>query len=170
MNDEQETKMENPGTNWTIDADRMVAAADKYFMADDRSCSEAILRTGCEALGIQSDLIPDIALGLGGGIGLQGHVCGAISGAALVISLAMAKKVPDYSARKMATYEAVGRVCKTLEKQLGSVQCRQLCGLDLTQLEGLQKLMGGVKADKCAGFVKETASVLAEELRRIAAR
>jgi hypothetical protein len=97
---------------------------------------------------------------------LQGHVCGAVSGAALVISLAMAKKVPDYAARKMATYEAAGRLCKALANRWGSVQCRQMCDLDLTQIEGLQKLVGGVKADKCAGFVKDTARALAEELRR----
>lgn len=161
--------MRNQSLGWKIDEERMAAAADRYFMVDDLCCSEAILRTGCEALGIECDLLPDIALGLGGGIGLQGHVCGAISATALVISLAMAKKVPDYSARKMATYEAAGRVCKTLEKRCGSVQCRQMCGLDLTGLEGLQKLMGGVKADKCAGFVKEAARALAEELSRIAA-
>jgi C_GCAxxG_C_C family probable redox protein len=147
----------------------MASAADKVFMTDDRSCSEAILGSGCEALGIKSELIPDIALGFGGGFGLQGHVCGAVSGAAMVLSLAMAKKAPDYSARKMATYQAVGRLCKTLERQWGSLQCRQMCDLDLTRLEGLQKLMGGVKAEKCAGFVKDTARALADELRRIAA-
>jgi hypothetical protein len=43
-----------------------------------------------------------------------------------------------------------------------------MCDLDLTQPDGLQKLMGGVMADKCAGFVKETARVMAEELIRIA--
>ena len=153
---------------WLIDGERMAAAADRYFMVDDRCCGEAILKAGCEAMRIESDLLPDIALGLGGGIGLQGHVCGAVSGAALVVSLAMAKKTPDYGERKMATFEAAGRVCKELEKRWGSAECRQMCDLDLTQPEGLQKLMGGVKAQKCAGFVKDTARALAEELRRIA--
>ena len=161
--------MQKPELNWTIDGERMAAAADKMFMANARCCSESLLATGCDALGIKNDLIPDIILGLGGGFGLQGHVCGSVSGAVLVISLAMAKKVPDYAARKMATYEAAGRLCKTLEKRWGSVQCRQLCGLDLTRPEGLAKLMGGVKAEKCAGFVKDAARALAEELSRIAA-
>jgi C_GCAxxG_C_C family probable redox protein len=85
--------------------------------------------------------IPDIALGLGGGVGLQGHVCGAVSGASLVVSLAMAKRVPEYSARKLATFEAAGRVCEELERRFGSVECRQMCGLDLTSPQGLEKLI-----------------------------
>ena len=167
--DAKKTNVQNSGVKWRIDGDRMASAADKYFMVDERCCGESILKAGCEAIGVKSDLFPDIALGLGGGIGLQGHTCGAVSAAALVVSLAMAKKTPDYSARKMATFEAAGRVCKELEKRLGSVQCRKMCKLDLTRPTGLEKLMGGVKAEKCAGFVKETARVLAKELRQIAA-
>lgn len=159
--------MQTCDKRWSIDVERMVKAADTFFMIDERSCSEALLKAGCEAIGIAGDWLPDIALGLGGGIGLQGHVCGAVSGAALVISLAMANKVPAYAARRMPTHEAAGRVCKELERRFGSLQCRQICGLDLTQPEGIQKLFGGVKTEKCADFVREAARVLAEELHRI---
>ena len=152
---------------WAIDREQMAALADRYFMVDERCCGESILKSGCEALGIRSELFPDIALGLGGGIGLQGHVCGAVSAAALVVSLALAKKTPDYGSRKMATFQAAGRVCAALEKRFGSVECRQMCGLDLTTGEGLGRLMSGVKAEKCAGFVKETARVLADELSAV---
>ena len=161
-------KMHKTELEWTTDGVRLATAADKHFMAEKRSCGEAILQAGCEALGIDNELIPDIALGLGGGIGLQGHVCGAVSGAALTISLAMAKKVPDYAARKMATFEAVGRCCRDVERRLGSAQCRQLCELDLTHPDELRKHVDEGKAEKCAGIVKEVAHVLAEELRRIA--
>jgi C_GCAxxG_C_C family probable redox protein len=165
----KKTKQPKPDLGWTIDGAQMAAAADEFFMVDERCCGEAVLRCGCQAMGIESDLIPDIALGFGGGVGLQGHLCGAVSGAVLAVALAMAKKTPDYAARKMATFQAAGRVCKALKKQWGSVECRQLCELDLTTPEGLGKLMGGVKAERCAGFVKDAARELAKELRHIAA-
>jgi C_GCAxxG_C_C family probable redox protein len=165
----KKTKSATPQLGWITDGERLAAAADQYFMADERCCGESVLKAGCEAIGVKSELLPDIALGLGGGVGLQGHVCGAVSGAAVVISLAMAKKTPDYATRKMATFEAAGRVCREVEQRLGSVECRQLCGLDLTKPEGLQQLLDTVKAEKCAGLVKETARVLAKELRHIAA-
>ena len=162
-------KTQKTDMGWTIDGEKMAAAADKYFMVDERCCGESVLKAGCDAMGIKCDLVPDIALGFGGGVGLQGHVCGAVSGAVLAVSVAMLKKTPDYGARKMATFEAAGRVCEELEKRWGSVECSQLCKLDLTKPEGLQKLLSSVKAEKCADFVKDAARALAKELRRIAA-
>ena len=55
-----------------IDSEGMAKAAREHFMDGKRACSESILLAGCQALGIQSELVPDVALGLAGGIGLQG--------------------------------------------------------------------------------------------------
>jgi C_GCAxxG_C_C family probable redox protein len=152
----------------TIDAEAMAAAADRYFMVDEKCCGESLLRAGAEAAGIQSDAVPDIAIGFGGGFGLQGHVCGALSGAVLALSLAISRRIKDYPTRKMAAFQAVGRMCKEFEKRFGSVVCRQLLnGLDLTTEAGLKELLATVKAKKCAGFVKDAARILAGELQAI---
>ena len=151
-----------------LDGERMAVAADHYFMVDGRCCGESVLKSGCEALGIKNDVVPDIALGLGGGMGLQGHICGAVAAAALVLSLAFANAIEDYPTRKTAVFAAVGRLCMELEKRFGSIQCRQMCGLDLTTPEGLNQLVESVKARKCAGFVKESARALAVELKALA--
>jgi C_GCAxxG_C_C family probable redox protein len=150
-----------------VDGKAMAAAADHYFMVDELCCGESVLKSGCEALGIKSDAVPQIALGFGGGLGLQGHTCGCVNAGVLVLAMALAKEIKDYPTRKMATFGAVGRFCKTIEKRWGSVQCRQLIGLDLTTEAGLNQLLDKVKAEKCAGFVKDTMRVLAEELRSI---
>lgn len=60
-----------------------------------------------------------------------------------------------------------GALCQEMARRLGSAQCRDLCGLDLTQAEGLQKLAGGVKRERCAPVVREAARLLAEELNHI---
>jgi C_GCAxxG_C_C family probable redox protein len=151
-----------------VDGERMAAAADHYFMVDDRCCGESVLKSGCEALGIESDVVPGIALGLGGGMGLQGHVCGAVSAAALVLSIAISKTIEDYPTRKMTAFGAVARLCTELEKRFGSIQCRKMCGLDLTTEEGINQLISSVKAQKCAGFLKESARALAIELKALA--
>jgi arsenite methyltransferase len=156
--------------DWLIDAEAMASAAHDYFMLVARCCGESLLLAGSEALGIESELFPDIALGLGGGMGLQGHICGAVSGASMVISLAVLQKEPnDYSTRQGMTFSAVGRLCRAVENRLGSVACQQLCGLDLTTDEGFQQLIAGVKAAKCAVVVKEVARILAAELQLLAA-
>jgi hypothetical protein len=46
-------------------------------------CSEAVLMALAKCLGVESKLIPKIATGFGAGIGRQGEVCGALSGAVM---------------------------------------------------------------------------------------
>jgi C_GCAxxG_C_C family probable redox protein len=147
-----------------IDAERITKSALNRFLSEKRTCCESILMAGCETLAVKSDLVPDIALGLAGGVGLQGDTCGVLTGSALVLSLAIAKKETDYP-KKMRTLQAVGRVHSEFKKQFGCTDCRSLCGLDLTTAEGNRRLAEGVKVQKCAKFVEAGASLLARELQ-----
>ena len=122
---------------------------------------------GCECLSVESDIIPDIALGLVGGIGLQGRTCGAITGAAMVLSLAVAQKESDYKKKKMEVFNAVGRLYKKFDEKFGSTDCRPLCGLDLTTEQGRKTLEEVVKENICAEFVETASRLMAEELHGI---
>ncbi len=150
-----------------VDANQLAIAADKYFIKGDLTCSESILWAGCDALNIKNDLIPDIALGLGGGIGWQGKTCGIITGAAMVISLAVAAKEKNYKPKKKRTLFAAGDLYKKFETACGSCDCLTLCGLDLTTPEGREKLESEVKAKRCAKFVQAGAKLLAEQLNEV---
>jgi len=145
-------------------ADRLARTAGEHFLVGHRACSESILMAGCEALGIKSELVPDIALGLAGGVGLQGDACGVLTSAAMVLSLAIAGKETEYPKKKMRIAQAAGRVHSEFKKQFGCTDCRTLCGLDLTTEEGRKKLAEGVKVQKCAKFVEGGAKLLAREL------
>ncbi len=147
-----------------LSADRLARTAGEHFLAGKRTCCESILMAGCEALGIKSELVPDIALGLAGGVGLQGDTCGVLTSAAMVLSLAIARKETEYPKKMKRTVQAVGRVHSEFKKQFGCTDCRTLCGLDLTTEEGRKKLAEGVKAEKCAKFVEAGAKLLAREL------
>ena len=150
-----------------IDPTELAGRAYEHFIPGKLTCGESILMAGGEALGIQSELISDIALGLGGGVGLQGNVCGVLTGSALVLSLAIAQKEKEYPKKKMATFQAVGRVYNAFKERIGDTQCRTLCGLDLTTPEGRKKLEGGIKKQVCTRFVKVGAELLVEELRKL---
>ncbi len=150
-----------------VHAKQLSAAAFEYFIPRKLTCSESILWAGCDCLGIKSDLVPDIALGLAGGIGLQGETCGVLTGSAMVLSLAMAAKETDYKKKKMGTLQAVGRMRKAFAQKFNHADCRSLCGLDLTTPEGRKELMGHVKADTCAKYVRAGAELLALELNKI---
>lgn len=150
-----------------IDPAEFCRTTHQHFIPGKLTCCESILIAGCQALGIESDLVPDIALGLAGGIGLQGDTCGMLTGSALVISLAVAQKEKDYPKKKMQTFQAVGRVHKAFKKRFGTTKCRSLCGLDLTTPEGRKKLEGGVKEKICTRYVHVGSELLAKELQTL---
>ena len=121
-----------------------------------------------EALGVESPLLPNVALALGGGIGMQGNVCGAVAGCAMALSLAAAQKTNDYTEQKLAM-PAAGTPLSEVRPamRLGSVA--DICGLDLTTQEGIAKLMSGVRDEKCAPAVLVAARLLGEELSQMVA-
>jgi C_GCAxxG_C_C family probable redox protein len=149
-----------------VDAEKLVGNAHKHFIPGKLTCSEALVLAGTEASGVKGDMLAEAALGLCGGVGFQGRVCGAITGAAMVISLAVAAKEKDYKKRKLQTATSVGRLCQAFEKEAGSADCRKITGLDLTTPEGRKALEERVKEEKCSGCVKLAARLLAEELKK----
>ena len=78
-----------------INSEKMIATALECLTTVGQGCCESILSAGCQALGIESDLVPDIAMGLAGGVGLRGRICGLLTGSSMVVSLAVAKKEKD---------------------------------------------------------------------------
>ena len=152
----------------TCDPDTMAKSAVKHFIPGKLTCGEAILLAGLESLGHKTKLAPDIALGLGGGVGLQGQTCGVLTGSAMILGLAVGAVEKDYKKKKMATMKAVGKCYKTFEKEFGCIDCRKLCGLDLTTVEGRKKLMASVKAERCCKLVAFGAKTLAMSLQDIA--
>jgi C_GCAxxG_C_C family probable redox protein len=150
-----------------IDPDNLSKTAYQHFIPGKLTCCESILIAGCEALGIKSDLVPDIALGLAGGIGLQGKTCGVITGCALVLSLAIAEREKEYPKKKMVTLQAVGRIHDAFERRVGSTECRALCGLDLTTPEGRKRLQESVKEQICTRYVNVGSELLTKELEKV---
>jgi len=146
----------------------MSKSAVKHFLPGKLTCGEAILLAGLEALGKKTELAPDIALGLGGGVGLQGKTCGVVTGAAMVLGLAVGAVENSYKKKKMATFKAVGKFANTFEKKFGCTACRKLSGLDLTTVEGRKKLKATVKVQRCSKLVEFGAATLAASLREIA--
>jgi len=152
----------------TCDPDAMAKSAVKHFVPGKLTCGEAVLLAGLESLGLKTKLAPDIALGLGGGVGLQGNACGVVTSAAMILGLAVGAVEKDYKKKKMATFKAVGKFSKAFEKEFGCTGCRKLSGLDLTTVEGRKKFMASVKSERCSKLVAFGAKMLAASLQELA--
>jgi C_GCAxxG_C_C family probable redox protein len=143
------------------------ALVKKIFIDEDRTCSEAFLQAGAGVLGIESPLIPDIAIGLAGGVGREGHICGMVSGSAMVISLAASSVTADYASRKSLILDLTGAFTASLQKETGSIFCRDICGLDLNTEEGNSQFNLETKKDRCLPKMKSACRLLAETLEEL---
>ena len=147
-----------------VDPDAFAEVAVKHFLPGKKTCGESILMAACDEFGIRSELVPNIALGLAGGVGLRGKTCGLVTGSAMVLGLVAGAKESEYKERFARVQKAVGAYVKRFEREFGSTACRKICGLDLTTPEGMKELKTKVKAEKCGKIVRTAARLLAESL------
>jgi len=147
-----------------VDPQEFAEVAVKHFLPGKKTCGEAVLMAACDSFGVESDLVPNIALGLAGGVGLQGKTCGLVTGAAMVLGLVAGAKESEYKNRFKRVLKAAGGYLKRFEGEFGTIVCRKICGLDLTTPEGMKELKTKVKAGKCGKIVRTAARMLAESL------
>lgn len=117
------------------------------------NCAESVLLAiAKDALEPDSDVIPRIATGFGGGVSRQGYVCGAVSGAVMGFGLKYGRDNPEEL--RARTYNRVVEFYKQFQKRFGSIVCKELCGCDLSTIEGIRKFREeGVHEEKCSNFV-----------------
>jgi len=86
------------------------------------NCAEKVLNLSNEVLDLGlSDQALKVAGGFGGGMGI-GHICGALVGAVMVLSLRHVETVGNQSDIKSIEKEFL----KKVEEKLGSLMCRDL--------------------------------------------
>jgi C_GCAxxG_C_C family probable redox protein len=143
----------------------LVAAerAAAFFDADN-NCAEAVLRTFAEDLEIEATVVP-LATGFGGGMGRDGDVCGALSGAIMVLGLRFGRLEGDDREAKELCYEKVRLLRARFREACGALNCRDLVGVDLRTDEGRQKMQDeGLDISVCRRCVREVAHIAAELL------
>ena len=87
------------------------------------NCSQAVFCTFADELGLTQEQAARISIGLGGGVGRMREICGAISGAAMLVGLAH----PEYDKAKV--YETVREITSEFKRSHDSVICKDLLGL-----------------------------------------
>jgi len=96
--------------------------AVELFM-EGKNCSQAVFVAFATDLGLSEEMALSVSVGLGGGVGRMREVCGAVSGAAMVVGL----KYPELS--KGEVYEKVQLIADEFKKTNHSIVCKELLGL-----------------------------------------
>jgi len=123
------------------------------FFAKGLYCSQAVLGAFCEAYGMETEAAFRISCGLNSG-GRCAEMCGAVSGAILIIGL----KHGDSKERCNVETEAF---IHSFREKHGEVVCRKLLGCDIFTPEGREKMAKeNVFGTTCVEMVRSAAQIL----------
>lgn len=100
------------------------------------NCSQSTLAAFAEELGLALDVALRLAAPFGGGIGRQGEVCGAASGALMALGLRFGGATVDRAAKERA-YAVAAEFLRRFEERTGGIRCRDLIRADQRTPEGL---------------------------------
>ena len=125
------------------------------------SCCTGVLATYSPELGIEKELAAGLGRGMAGGMGGLGHVCGAVSGAALVIGLKTTNSdnIADMAAG-FKTMETVKEFVTRFEEKHSTIQCRELIGHDISTQEKSMAAMKSNAFAKCPKFIESAVTIL----------
>ena len=107
---------------------------------------------------IQSDIIPGIATGFCGGMSRTAGLCGALVGGVMALGILYGRKSSKDSPKKI--YALTERLVRDFEKHLGSRNCSEILGCDISTREGAAEF----DARKLAKTVCLDATVQATDL------
>lgn len=127
------------------------------------NCAQAVFTAYCEELGLDTETALKISGAFGGGMGHIGEVCGAVSGAFMVIGLKYGKSKADDNDAKEKTYALVQEFTKRFKGDYGSVRCKDLIEYDISIKEEMLKARdSGVFNTICPALVKRAVEIVGD--------
>lgn len=125
------------------------------------TCSSAVFSAFAEDLGLDDMMARKIACGFGAGISRTGNICGAVSGAILVIGLKYGKTEKGDDAATVKTRARTREFMEEFSKRNGSVNCAELLGYNLNnQDEYDEAAKANLFRTRCPAYVRDAADIL----------
>ncbi len=104
------------------------------LFANNFNCSQAVLTAFAPDLGLDEKLALMLGTQFGGGA-RNAEMCGAVSGALMVLGLKYGHFESQNNEQKSRAYAVATEFTKRFKKRNGSIVCRDLLGYDLTNPE-----------------------------------
>lgn len=127
-------------------------------------CSQSILLSYGPQFGIDEDMAVRIARPFGSGIARSCEICGAVSGAMMVLGLR--EQGEDEKPAKERVYSLAKEFSKRFKERNGSLNCAQLLGCDLGTSEGQEHFKSNNLVQNCKKYVRDSAEILEELLEK----
>ncbi len=128
------------------------------------NCSQAILCVYGPRFGLSRETSSRLACGFGGGMRV-GQVCGAVTGAFMVIGLKYGQAEVIDRESKDRTYRLVKEFADKFRSRNGSVICKELLGCDISTREGMKTAREKDLFNSfCPKMVQDAAEILEDML------
>ncbi|MCX7679110.1 MAG: C-GCAxxG-C-C family protein [Spirochaetes bacterium] len=132
-----------------------------FHFRNNFNCAQSVFSTFGPLYGLDADTCLKIACPFGGGMARLGHVCGAVTGALMVIGLSHGKGVDDGEDCKNRTYTLVLEFIKRFQEHHGSIFCSELIGYNLSNpIEYERAKAENVFTVKCENYLIASVKIL----------
>lgn len=129
------------------------------------NCSQAVLGAFGSEFGLDEETSLRVAGGFGGGIGRMAGVCGAVTGAVVVLGLAYGQTVAGDGEAKARCYARVQEFLRLFTAKHGTTVCKELLGCDMSTEAGFAEAKArDVHHTLCPAFVQSAVELLEEML------
>lgn len=131
------------------------------YMKNGYNCAQAVVKTYAADVGMNEEDGVKMASVLGGGVGRTGHICGAVSGAALIIGMKFGSTDNTNIHSKDKAYQKANELLEKFAAENKSILCKELLGYDISTNEGLKQAReSGIFIQKCPLCVLSAAKIL----------
>lgn len=142
------------------EVEKAVSCFNEGFM-----CSQAVLTAYAGQFGMDRETALRVSAAFGGGMGRMGEICGAVTGAFMVIGLKYGRTAVQDTTLHEKTNRLVKEFVKRFKSGNSSIVCRELLGCDLSTPDGLKTFADKKLRDTvCTKLVSDAAEIVGQLL------
>jgi len=129
-------------------------------------CAQSVLAPYAPDYGLSEEIALRLGTGFGSGMGRMCEVCGALTGAFMVLGLQYGKVYTDgnrYGNETETTYKMVAELAQKFAARNGTIYCRELIGHDLSDpVERAKVVEAGLFKTTCGKCIRDAMELLEE--------
>ncbi len=135
------------------------------LFANNFNCSQAVLTAFAPDFGLDEELALKLGTSFGGGA-RNGEICGAVSGALLVLGLKYGHHISEDNQQKSRAYAIAVDYTNRFKEANRSIVCRDLLGYDLSIPEEAACIKEKcLFAEVCPEMIKSAVEILEDTLK-----
>jgi C_GCAxxG_C_C family probable redox protein len=147
-----------------------VRARAHHNVSQYESCTQSIVAAFMDELGFDDPLVLRAAGGMHAGM-VCSLTCGIVSAGLMVLGLLMGRENLEEGLDGIFPIVVPGQdLVARLEKRLGTTSCKELSGVDFTDLEAAMRFMSSGESNKCFDHVADGAEEIARFLQELSAK